>query len=129
MDNVIIAVDFDGTITKKNIYPNIGEIRDECVDVLARLAGLGCIFVLWTCRTGKELQEARETCQFFNLPIKYFNENVPYIEEMWHKDTELPKNKSTVRKVFAHEYLDDANVGGFYGWENFETYILDKYFS
>lgn len=67
--DIVLAIDFDGTITKKNEYPNVGELREECVEVLNKFKELGCILVLWTCRTGKELDDAITFCKDSELPL------------------------------------------------------------
>ena len=47
---MIIAVDFDGTITYKNAYPNVGEINPRAIEVLRKLQDQGHKLCLWTCR-------------------------------------------------------------------------------
>lgn len=60
--NSIIAVDFDGTIVTHN-YPYIGSPLPNAFNTLIKLQGLGHKLILWTCRGGKELQEAVDFCK------------------------------------------------------------------
>ena len=34
---MIIAIDFDGTITKEHLYPEVGEIEERTIEVLKKL--------------------------------------------------------------------------------------------
>lgn len=58
-------------------------------------------FILWTCRGGKELQDAIDYIKEFKLPIYYFNENHPSTKR-WLIGGD--------NKIFAHEYWDDRAV-------------------
>lgn len=55
-----IAVDFDGTLTEKDAWPEIGAENPYAFDVLKRLRRDGNKIILNTCRRGKPLQEAVE---------------------------------------------------------------------
>ena len=55
---MVIAVDFDGTITKRNNFPEIGELKDYCIEALQLLRKQGHKLILWTCRTGSNLEAA-----------------------------------------------------------------------
>lgn len=54
---MIIAVDFDGTITEPSSKPKTGAIREDVIDVLKRLSKNHKL-ILWTCREGQDLEEA-----------------------------------------------------------------------
>ena len=56
---MVIAIDFDGTITKENCFPKIGEIRKNAVEVIINLQKHGHKCFLWTCREGKYLEDAK----------------------------------------------------------------------
>jgi hypothetical protein len=47
-NNVVIALDFDGTVTANN-YPELGEPLPNCISVLKQLSKIGNL-VVWTCR-------------------------------------------------------------------------------
>lgn len=100
----IMAIDYDGTITKENDFPNNGVINDNCVEVVNILHNLGVRTILWTCRNGKELESALNHCKLNNIPLDYVNENVD--------DLFFP----TSNKIFAHYIIDDVNVFGYRTW-------------
>lgn len=93
----IIAVDFDGTITKSDAWPEIGEINEKVVQRLREEKEKGSIIILWTCRHGKQLEEALEFCKKNNIPIDYCNQDASWVKEEF---------EGCSRKIFAHEYWD-----------------------
>jgi len=112
----LISVDFDGTIVWHR-YPEIGEPLPEAFEVLKELQdatddegkplyGL----ILSTCRedTGRRLYltEARVFCEKGGITFRSVNCNLP-------EDDFRDKGG---RKVYAHYYIDDRNLGGFLGW-------------
>lgn len=112
----VLAIDFDGTITDRNEFPEANKIKKDCKDVLTRLHDRGCTHILWTCRTKSTLDNAVKYCKDNNIPIDYVNENIPDIQDFAYP------------KIFANEYIDDANIGGFLGWLEIEKIIINKYF-
>ena len=114
----ILAVDFDGTITRDNDFPNCGELMPGAKEVLKELHELGCIVILYTCRVGQDLVAAVKHCRHNKIPIDYVNRNIPQIE-----------GKYAYPKIFANYYIDDLNLGGFPGWERVKEIVLqDPYF-
>lgn len=95
----IIAVDFDGTLCE-NKYPKIGEPNEQIIAYIRGMKKLGARLILWTCRSGKLLQDAVEWCSERGIVFDAVNENLPDIIEYFGGDT---------RKVYAHEYIDDMN--------------------
>jgi len=92
----IHAIDFDGTIVE-NKYPYIGEIRKQkYVDMMMLWEDLTKIIIIWTCRTGDQLNEMRKFLIKNNIPFDFINEN--------------PLFPEGGRKIFAHKYHDDRNV-------------------
>lgn len=53
----VVAIDFDGTITKENLYPDIGEIRPNAIEAIKKIQEHNQCFI-FTCRQGKTLQDA-----------------------------------------------------------------------
>jgi hydroxymethylpyrimidine pyrophosphatase-like HAD family hydrolase len=102
---VKIAVDFDGTIVDHE-YPAIGKEKLFAFQTLKELERLGAYLILWTIRTGSELDEAVEFCRKNGVEFYAVNKNYP--EEVF--------DDSVSRKVNADIYIDDKNVGGFPGW-------------
>src|SRR5665647_320609 len=100
-----IAVDFDGTIVDHE-YPAIGKEKLFAFQTLRELNKLGAMLILWTIRTGKELDEAVEYCRKNGLEFYAVNKNYP--EEIF--------DETVNRKVNADIYIDDKNIGGFPGW-------------
>ena len=103
--NIKISVDFDGTIVEHD-YPKIGKERLFAFRTLKELEKQGASLILWTFRTGKELEEAVEYCR--NNGIEFYAINRNYPEEVI--------DETVSRKIDADIYIDDKNLGGFPGW-------------
>lgn len=103
--NLKIAVDFDGTIVEHE-YPAIGKEKLFAFRTLRELDKLGARLILWTFRTGKELEEAVEYCRRNGIEFYAVNKNYP--EEI--------VDETVSRKIDADIYIDDKNLGGFPGW-------------
>lgn len=100
-----IAVDFDGTIVDHE-YPKIGKTKLFAFETLKALQKRGDLLILWTFRSGKELQEAVGFCKQNGVEFYAVNKNYP--EEIY--------DDSISRKIEADIFIDDRNVGGFLGW-------------
>jgi hypothetical protein len=103
--NVKIAVDFDGTIVE-HAYPKIGKEMLFAFYTLKELDKMGARLILWTFRTGIELEEAVEYCR--RNGIEFYAVNKSYPEEVF--------DETVSRKVDADIFIDDKNIGGFPGW-------------
>jgi len=101
-----IAVDFDGTIVEHR-YPDIGKEMPFAFETLKALQKQRHHLILWTFRSGKELDEAVEYCR--KNGIVFYAVNKSYPEEKFDE-------KTTSRKIQADIFIDDRNVGGFPGW-------------
>jgi hypothetical protein len=102
---MIIAVDFDGTLVEHR-YPEIGKEILFAFETLRELQKQKHLLILWTVRSGKELDEAVDYCK--QRGIEFYAINKSYPEEVF--------TDSTSRKVNADLYIDDRNVGGLPGW-------------
>jgi len=92
-----IAVDFDGSVVTHE-YPKVG--RDiGAVDTLRKLVFKGHQLILWTMRSGKELQEAVDWFTANSIPLFGINENPT--QKSWTKSP----------KAYAQLYIDDAALG------------------
>jgi hydroxymethylpyrimidine pyrophosphatase-like HAD family hydrolase len=100
-----IAVDFDGTIVE-HAYPEIGTEKLFAFQTLKELEKRGVLLILWTFRTGKELEDALEFCRINGVEFYAVNKNYP--EEV--------VDETVSRKIDADIYIDDKNLGGFPGW-------------
>jgi hydroxymethylpyrimidine pyrophosphatase-like HAD family hydrolase len=105
INGIKIAIDFDGTIVEHQ-YPEIGKEKLFAFQTLKELEKKGARLILWTFRTGKELEDAVEFCRKNGIEFYAVNKNYP--EEIL--------DDSVSRKIDADIYIDDKNVGGFPGW-------------
>lgn len=94
---MIIAVDFDGTCVTHD-YPEIGK-DIGAQKVLRRLVDSGADLILWTMRSGKELDDA----------VQWFKDNdIP----LWGVQTNPHQHYwTTSPKAYAKLYIDDAALG------------------
>jgi hydroxymethylpyrimidine pyrophosphatase-like HAD family hydrolase len=108
---MVIAIDFDGTITDKNIFPEISELRPHVVEAIKHFQAAGHKCILWTCREGKHLDEARVFLRINGIELDGFNYS-PYMLQS--------------RKIVADVYIDDKNVFMVddVDWYKIEEYIL-----
>jgi hydroxymethylpyrimidine pyrophosphatase-like HAD family hydrolase len=102
---MISAIDFDGTIVEHR-YPAIGKERTFAFETLKSLQRQGHLLILWTYRSGAELDAAVDYCRKNGLEFYAVNKNYP--------EEEFDNRIS--RKIIADIYVDDRNVGGFPGW-------------
>jgi hypothetical protein len=93
----VIAVDFDGTCVTHE-YPRIGK-DIGAVPVLKKLIDAGHQLILFTMRSGKELQDAVDW--FINNNIVLYGININPEQSSWTKSN----------KAYAHLYIDDAGIG------------------
>lgn len=104
-DTLIIAVDFDGTIVE-DAYPGIGKPMLFAFETLKKLQEDGHRLILWTYRYGNKLDEAVNFCKENGITFYAVNKSFP--EEEF--------NNEVSRKINADLFIDDRNIGGFYGW-------------
>jgi hypothetical protein len=97
---MIYAIDFDGTLCI-NEYPNIGQPIYKTIIFCKERKAEGHKLILWTCRSGKHLDEAVAWCKEQGLTFDAVNENLPEMIELFDNDC---------RKVFADYYIDDKNL-------------------
>jgi hypothetical protein len=101
-----IAVDFDGTIVEHK-YPEIGKEIMFAFDTLKALQKQKHQLILWTYRTGKELDEAVEYCRQNGLEFYAVNKSYP--------EEDFDEYYSS-RKIEADLFIDDRNIGGLPSW-------------
>jgi hypothetical protein len=94
---MVIAVDFDGTCVTHD-YPRVGKDIGS-VPVLKRLIKEGHQLILWTMRSGKELNDA----------IEWFKDND--IELYGIQENPNQKSWTASPKAYAQLYIDDAALG------------------
>lgn len=105
---MIIAVDFDGTLVRGS-YPSVDGLMPYALETMRALKKQGHYLIINTCRTGEELLIAINLMLEKGIPFDRVNDN--------HPDN-TRKYNSNSRKIYAHVYIDDKNLGGFPGWLN-----------
>ncbi len=92
-----IAIDFDGTCVTHE-YPAVGKDIGS-VPVLKELIDSGHNLILYTMRSGKQLEDAENWFKIFDIPLYSVQYN--------------PKQKSwtSSNKCLADLYIDDAALG------------------
>lgn len=92
------AVDFDGTVVEHQ-YPAIGQAVPLAVETILLLQEQGHEVMLWTMRSGPELQAAVDWLKERGIVMHCVNAN--------------PKDRSwtTSPKLYAQVYIDDAAFG------------------
>jgi len=113
--NVIIAIDFDGTIVV-DAYPKIGNPQLFAFETMKKLGAHGHRLILWTVRSGRSLEEAVAFCK--ENGIEFYAVNKNYEDEII-EDT-------TGRKILADIFIDDRNVGGFIGWGQIHQHFFGE---
>ena len=108
-----IAIDFDGTIVEYE-YPKIGKAIPGAIETLLELQKAGHELVLWTYRSGTNLQEAIDYCEENGLVFYAANANHP--DEMW--------KEGMARLIKADVFIDDRNVGGLPLWSDVREHFL-----
>lgn len=93
-----IAIDFDGTVVKHR-YPDVGEDAPMAVEIIKKLIEFDHKIILYTMRSGKELEDAVNWYKERDIPLFGINDNINQYE--W----------TDSRKVWAHIYIDDAALG------------------
>ncbi len=105
---LIIAVDFDGTICESK-WPEIGEPIVGALETLKALQEDGHTLILWTCRSGKCLDDAVDWL---------FNKGI--VPDAVNKNVERDYlTLGDTRKVYADMYIDDRSFLGIrecYDW-------------
>lgn len=101
-NNTIVAIDFDGTITKGDLYPEIGEIREHAKEIINGLQKRRCCVIIFTCREKKEAEMAREWLKKQGIIFNHFNQNC---------ERRIQKYGCSARKIGADIYIDDRSIG------------------
>lgn len=105
---MIIAVDFDGTLFR-DAFPAVGEVMPGAVEAMRALHRAGHYLIIWTCRYGDRLLDAVNALATHGIPFDRINDHNP--------DNVAKYGGESGKKVYAHLYIDDKNLGGFPGWE------------
>ena len=113
---MIIAVDFDGTLHTGK-WPDIGAEAPYAGEVMRKLKADGHYLIINTCRTGDMLLKAINWLLRHDIPFDRVNDNCP---------TGIEQYGNNSRKIHAHVYVDDKQVGGLPPWRDIYDYITEK---
>lgn len=94
---MIYAVDFDGTLAETR-FPEIVAPKTRIVKLVKVLQAQGNKIILWTSRTGNDLEAAVEWCGNQGILFDAVNQPLPEQLKRWGNDT---------RKIYADVYIDD----------------------
>lgn len=93
--HLVVAIDFDGTITKDNEFPKkIGVLRDGCKEAIDYIRENHKV-IIWTCRSGEYLKEMIKFLQANGITYDGINSDI---------------YAKTDRKILADIYIDDKNI-------------------
>ena len=107
---MLVSVDFDGTIVHHD-YPDVGEPLEGAIETLRDLIAAGHIIVLNTCR-----EDTRKR-SYLSEAVKFLSKNGVEVHSVNENRREDDFRDDGGRKVYAHCYIDDRNLGGFPGWD------------
>ena len=113
---MIIAIDFDGTLHTGK-WPGLGAPAPYAVEVMRRLKADGHRLIIWSCREGVQLAEMVNWLLAHAIPFDRVNDNFPDQTEMYGGNS---------RKVYAHLYIEDKQVGGLPVWEEIYAFVREK---
>ena len=110
---MIIAVDFDGTLHTGK-WPGIGSPAPYARDVMRKLKDDGHYLIIWSCREGKQQTDMVNWMLEQGIPFDRVNE---------HHPESIRTYGSNSRKVYAHLYIEDKQVGGLPMWEEIYRWV------
>lgn len=105
---IIIAIDFDGTICEAQ-YPEVGKERECAKEYINKLYDLGYGIVINTCRTLHAATNAINFMEERGIKYHYFNTNFPHLIEEYGNDC---------RKISADIYVEDRCLFSIPSWED-----------
>lgn len=116
----VVSVDFDGTIVE-HAFPAIGKPLPEAFEVLKELKEAGFVLILNTCREDDNINN-----RYLTYAVEFCKENGVEFDGVNETplEYEFRPEKGLKRKVYAHCYIDDRNLGGFPGWAAVRTQLL-----
>lgn len=113
---MILAIDFDGTL-HMGAWPGIGIPTPYAVEIMQKLKQDGHYLIIWTCREGKQQTEMVNWLLEHKIPFDRINDHIP-------RSWEIYGYKS--KKVYAHLYIDDKQVGGLPTWPDIYEYVTQR---
>ncbi len=113
---MILAIDFDGTIARGK-FPHIEGAIADAQQYIKQLKADGHYIIINTCRTGDDLLNAINWLVQNNIPFDRVNDNEPTNVAMYGNNS---------RKVYAHLYIDDKQIGGLPAWSEIYRLITER---
>ena len=108
---VLVAIDFDGTLTKEDRYPDtVFELDEIAIEYAKRIREMGANLILRTCRTDGKLDEALTALESTGLVFDYVNNG----NGLRHDDG---------LKINADIYIDDKANDGRIRWHRIMSRI------
>lgn len=101
-NNLIIAIDFDGTICDLS-FPEVGKMKPEADKYVNMLFDEGHHIIINTCRSGIYEGLAETFMKENKIHYHFINSNMPYMIEAYGQDC---------RKISADIYIDDKCLMG-----------------
>lgn len=103
---MIIAIDFDGTISDEPGYVSKDKLRERpgAFEIINKLKKAGHILCLWTCRWDQYLKEALEWLNENKITFDYIN------------DSPKTKVNNHSRKIYYDLLIDDRCVCALNSW-------------
>ena len=119
---LIVAIDFDGTITKKSRFPDIGPLQHGARDTINYMHDiLNIEIIIWTCRTDKNGTSLTDAVNFLKEKDIHFdlvNENSESVKSYRNDDC---------RKVYSDYIIDDrAFLFEKIDWEKLKEFFIQK---
>lgn len=109
-----IAIDFDGTLTVGNRFPNIGPANIPNIETIQKIIsmyseqGYRTVLILWTCREDWPDEPSK---QFLTEAINWCDDNVPFKFDYINENPECDFGRpNLVRKIIADLYIDDKSL-------------------
>jgi len=113
---MIIAIDFDGTLHTGK-WPEIGIPAPYAIEIMQKLKADGHYLIIWTCREREQQTEMVNWLLEKSIPFDRVNEHKPGSVELYGYAS---------RKVYAHLYIDDKQVGGLPTWNEIYEWVNEK---
>lgn len=99
----VYAIDFDGTIIDEGLFPNFGQPKPNCVNVIKRIIENRDKVIIWTCRGGEKQEKGI---------VDLLNSHGIY-DFVINKHSQIMLDRfsgADSPKVFADIYIDDRNL-------------------
>lgn len=110
---LVLAVDYDLTLDLAP-WPAVGRLAPGAKEAMLHFKAQGHTLIVWTCRSGKEMEAALAFLREAGVPFDYANENTPELIALYGCDC---------RKISADLYLDDRAVGTPNNWAAYRRLV------